>query len=155
MVLCKHGMVSNDTFKTSDYRTSLDIDMHDLWHIYWHGAINTEPDSLRTGLHCTSYKQRAVTRPLHTGEGQKACTFGQPSDLDRPCLPAAEHDGSLDQRLCYEFLRAAQRLAVPGYLRFTRQGDQRCDMNCFIMVKKVARMNLGRTAARARPCSCC
>ena len=23
----------------------LDFDMHDLWHIYWHGAINTEPDS--------------------------------------------------------------------------------------------------------------
>ena len=23
----------------------LDLDMHDLWHIYWHGAINTEPDS--------------------------------------------------------------------------------------------------------------
>ncbi len=23
----------------------LDYDMHDLWHIYWHNAINTEPDS--------------------------------------------------------------------------------------------------------------
>jgi hypothetical protein len=23
----------------------LDIDMHDLWHTYWHGAVNTAPDS--------------------------------------------------------------------------------------------------------------
>jgi len=22
----------------------LDIDMHDLWHTYWHGAVNTDPD---------------------------------------------------------------------------------------------------------------
>ncbi|OIW24799.1 hypothetical protein CONLIGDRAFT_673894 [Coniochaeta ligniaria NRRL 30616] len=25
--------------------TLLDIDIHDLWHTYWHGAVNTAPDS--------------------------------------------------------------------------------------------------------------
>ncbi len=41
------------------------------------------------------------------------------------------------------------------YLRFARQSDQYCYLNCSIGVKKVARTNFGRTAARARPCAYC
>ncbi|KAL2126358.1 hypothetical protein VTI74DRAFT_1125 [Chaetomium olivicolor] len=41
----------------------LDMDMHDLWHMYWHGAVNTEPDSPkldRLALHVIQAREQGV-----------------------------------------------------------------------------------------------
>lgn len=62
----------------------LDIDMHDLWHTYWHGAINTDPDSPkldRLALHVVQIReQRALVRGSKPDCGIRKGRGGIPED---------------------------------------------------------------------------
>lgn len=68
----------------------LDIDMHDLWHMYWHGAVNTNPNSPkldRLALQIIQSREQGTLTTNNDNLGTAAVTTGGYRIwTDLPCL---------------------------------------------------------------------
>ncbi|KAK3897067.1 hypothetical protein C8A05DRAFT_20093 [Staphylotrichum tortipilum] len=99
----------------------LDIDLHDLWHTYWHGAINTAPDSPkldRLALQIIQAREQGVLTREQTSETSRVSLEAMASNGQRlwTDLPFLVEDMAAHWTNGCAEMSSAQRLSGAQFL---------------------------------------